>query len=204
MGLFCFSFFHYFTYSISGLIFLTAKYGLVKFTTTLRIQLNQMKEVKLNCITVDFHLLKDMIQSITVIKLYVWETAFMKTIEEYREKEILVLKRLSSIRGLNEAIFFSSSSIISAIGFTVFWAFGGDLTPSIVFTTSSYIQIARLTMTNLFFKAFQLKSEVTTAINRIERLFLTRITNSPLHFLGIHRGLLITPLNDANVMIYMK
>jgi ATP-binding cassette subfamily C (CFTR/MRP) protein 4 len=150
----------------------------------------------------------DMIQGILIIKLYGWERPFMERITILRKKEMKFLKSASFIRALNEAIFFASSSIIAAVGFIIFWKMGGELTASTVFTTSTYIQIVRLTMTNLFAKGFQLKAETITAINRIENLLSIPVrskTSFRTHtYQNINQGSIGFPFNNhSNDLVIM-
>jgi ATP-binding cassette subfamily C (CFTR/MRP) protein 4 len=151
----------------------------------------------------------DMIQGILVVKLYNWEKAFIERITNLRKKEMKFLKSASLIRAINEAIFFSSSSIIAAVGFIIFWKLGGKLTASTVFTTMTYIQIVRLTMTNLFAKGFQLKAETITAINRIENLLSIPVRNetisrSYMSQIAIQERKGFHFMNDSNYLVIMK
>jgi ATP-binding cassette, subfamily C (CFTR/MRP), member 4 len=153
-----------------------------------------------------------MINGILVLKLYGWEAPFIEKITNFRKEEMRILKSASKIRALNEAIFFSSSgnstltiAIIAAFGFVTFWALGGTLTPSAVFTTTSYIQIVRLTMTNLFSKGYQLQSEVMISLKRIERfLLLPEIKSTLLVGSKTQFNDLLSMTLDPNVMVYLK
>ncbi|KAJ3305549.1 Multidrug resistance-associated protein 4 [Kappamyces sp. JEL0829] len=115
--------------------------------------------------------LSDMISGILVVKLYAWEDSFISKIMGLRSLEVKSVKNATVLRAVNEALFFSSASLISIFAFGTFFLLGGTLKPSIVFAATTYLAIVRQTMTNLFSKGYQLSSECAISLERLERLF---------------------------------
>ena len=126
--------------------------------------------------------LSDMFTGILVIKLYGWERPFMKKILELRSLELDFIKRANYIKAFNDAIFFSSSTIISLIAFITYIYMGQVLTPQKVFVTMVLLQNVRLDMTNFFPKAVQSLAESLVSIRRIQNFLNMSTVNSKRDF----------------------
>lgn len=112
--------------------------------------------------------ISDMLSGITVVKLYAWEFPFMEKVKKIRDLELLYTLKANSLRAINEAIYFVAQALTSLLGFGVFFATGGDLIPSVVFSTLTYMAAVRLNMANFFPRSFQFISEAIVSFRRIE------------------------------------
>ncbi|KAI8916137.1 P-loop containing nucleoside triphosphate hydrolase protein [Gorgonomyces haynaldii] len=162
-----------------------------KQAASYRVYLNRLKDEKLKRVT-------DAISGIYSIKAYGWELPTFDMIYKFRKDELSGLRRLNTIRAVNEAVFFSSSAFLAVFAFIPFYVAGGTLSPKIVFTTTTYLQIIRMTMTNLFSKGYQMTSDAIVSANRIERY----LKQAPK--LEVEPGPTINALNDPRVMVYLK
>lgn len=107
------------------------------------------------------------------------------------------IKHASTLRALNEALYFASSGITSLFGFVTYYLIGGILTPSKVFTCLTYLTSVRLTVTNFFPKAIQFGAESWVSLRRIEAFLSlpeigSQYTSDP------------SALSDPNVLLAIK
>ncbi|KAJ1555055.1 hypothetical protein HK096_009754 [Nowakowskiella sp. JEL0078] len=116
--------------------------------------------------------LSDSLAGINIVKLYAWETPFIKRIEEKRTAELEMLKKANYLRSFNDAFSFASTVVISMFAFIPFYLLGGELTSARVFTTLALIQIVRSTMMINFSKATQFGSEALVSFPRVQEFFL--------------------------------
>ncbi|KAJ3049341.1 hypothetical protein HK097_009645, partial [Rhizophlyctis rosea] len=118
--------------------------------------------------------LSDMLGGVLVVKLYAWETPFIKSITALRNVELKYIRRANILRAINEGIYFASSALIMLPAVLVFHytqsysANPQPLTPSRIFTLLTYISAVRLSMANFFPKALQFVSESWVSLERIE------------------------------------
>ncbi|TPX68327.1 hypothetical protein SpCBS45565_g03207 [Spizellomyces sp. 'palustris'] len=144
----------------------------------------------------------DMLAGIMVVKLYAWELPFMKKINELRNRELGYIKHASTLRAINEALYFSSSSITSMFGFITFFLMGGVLTPSRIFTCLTYLTNARLTITNFFPKAVQFLSESWISLQRIEAFLSLPEIGSTREL--VEERKFLDSLGDPSIMIAIR
>lgn len=107
------------------------------------------------------------------------------------------MKHATTLRALNEALYFASSGITSLFGLVTYYLIGGILTPSKVFTCLSYLTTVRLTITNFFPKAIQFGAESWISLRRIEA-FLS------LPEIGSQYTTDPSTLSDSEVLIAIK
>ncbi|KAJ3384518.1 hypothetical protein HDU92_003552 [Lobulomyces angularis] len=112
--------------------------------------------------------LSDMFSGIMIVKLYTWEVPFIKNIETSRSNEIKFLKKSALVKSINEAIFFSSATLISSLAFLCYYFISGSLTASRVFSTITLLSNIRLSMTRFFPRSIQMGAECLIALKRIQ------------------------------------
>ncbi|KAI9335963.1 P-loop containing nucleoside triphosphate hydrolase protein [Obelidium mucronatum] len=112
--------------------------------------------------------ISDSLAGMLVVKLYAWESAFEKTINQVRDQELSNIRKASYLRALNEAFFFASGALIEIFAFVTFWLLGGVFTPAKIFTCIAYMSSIKLSMTNFFPKALQFLSESKVSMDRIQ------------------------------------
>ncbi|KAI8899502.1 P-loop containing nucleoside triphosphate hydrolase protein [Globomyces pollinis-pini] len=144
----------------------------------------------------------DMIYGMIIVKMYAWEGPFCEMIKSIRGKEMNAVQKTSMMKAMNDALFFSSSAFISMCTFTSFYFLGGAFTPTAVFVTTTYLQTARYTMTNLFSKGYQSLTECQLATSRIEKLFL--LPEMTIKAVETGPDAAIANLNDPRLTIYIK
>ena len=115
--------------------------------------------------------ISEVIDGIASVKSYGWEIPFFKLISSFRDEECRNIQKSNFLRALNLSIYFCSLSVSSFAAFSVFWALGGKLGVSKVFSTLSLLQALR----NVFYtctRAVQHSSNAIVNSGRIE-IFLT-------------------------------
>ncbi|KAI8913475.1 P-loop containing nucleoside triphosphate hydrolase protein [Gorgonomyces haynaldii] len=113
--------------------------------------------------------ISDMLAGIHVVKLYAWEEPFQKEINHLRKEEMDKIKESATLKSINHAIFFSSALNLQLFVFGLFWLLGGQLTPSNVFSSITFINSVQLSMTLFFPTAMQLGSECRVSLERLEQ-----------------------------------
>lgn len=102
-------------------------------------------------------LMNEIIPAMRVIKMYTWERPFAALVNAARSREVSIIRKSAFLRGVNLALFFVSSKIITFIIFILFITLpsGEDgepqkLTAENAFVAISLINILRIVMTLYF------------------------------------------------------
>jgi len=82
-----------------------------------------------------------------LMKMSGFEWRFLERIQEIRRKEVKQITQANELKALNEALFFCSNVVISAVIFVVHVLSGETLTPRDVFTVFTLVNIIQLEMT---------------------------------------------------------
>jgi ATP-binding cassette subfamily C (CFTR/MRP) protein 4 len=95
--------------------------------------------------------LSNMVSSIVAVKLYAWEDALVKKIEDIRKLESEWLQRSSLGKAISSSLYFAASNLAPLIAFAVLHANnnGGKLTPRIVFVTCLFLNLVRYVMVRI-------------------------------------------------------
>ncbi|PVU86817.1 hypothetical protein BB561_006533 [Smittium simulii] len=128
-------------------------------------------------------LLSDTLCGIEIVKLNAWENPLLSKVIGLRKLEYNSLKRANMLKGLNQALFTSSSQIVHLFTFTTLWAlvvYGlgtnignkGVFQPENIFPCVSIFASMRHTMTLFLPKAFEYFGEIRVSIKRIEEFLL--------------------------------
>ena len=125
-------------------------------------------------------LMNEIILAMRVIKMYTWEKPFAHLVENARKLEVAEIKMTSILRGINLALFFVSSKIITFLILIIFIIFReGKLTAENVFVTISLIDQMRINMTLYFPSGISTTAETLVSIKRIQEfLLLDEVTDS--------------------------
>ncbi|CAN0068521.1 unnamed protein product, partial [Discosporangium mesarthrocarpum] len=92
-----------------------------------------------------------------------------------RAQEIKVLLRATTLRGVNEAMFFAQPAVVGLLVFATYHYLGNELQPQKIFTTLALLNITQFTMGKFFYLAVQYSSESWVSIKRLERLLLLEV-----------------------------
>ena len=93
------------------------------------------------------NLVSQAIYGARVMKMNGWEWQFLERIQALRDQEVAEIQRSSALKGWNEAIFFTTSIMVSVAIFLTHIALGGTLTPRSVFTVLNFINILQIDLT---------------------------------------------------------
>lgn len=118
--------------------------------------------------------------SLQVIKMYTWEKPFAALVEWARRREVGVIKRTAILRGVNMALFFVSSKVITFVCFVIFILFVMDDTdgsgfkfePQHVFVAIALFNNFRTCLTLYFPYGISQGSEALISIERLRQFLL--------------------------------
>ena len=118
-------------------------------------------------------LMNEIIPAMRVIKMYTWEKPFAHLVENARKLEVAKIKMTAILRGINLALFFVSSKIITFLILILFIVFyEGQLTAENVFVTISLVNQMRVNMTLYFPSGISTGAEALVSTNRIQEFLL--------------------------------
>ncbi|KAJ3353138.1 hypothetical protein GGF32_003200, partial [Allomyces javanicus] len=132
-------------------------------------------------------LLSELIRSIEMIKLYAWESAFVKPILEARRAEVGFLQRWYNLKGVNVSLPWAATGMMAMAGFfTWFFGLGNTFTSEIVFTSLLLFNAVKASMSWRMPRAFELVADLRVSFQRIEE------------FLDLKATAAVTPLTPAD------
>ena len=111
-------------------------------------------------------LLRELLASMQVIKVFTYEIPFLKRLRWIRRKEMVGIRKILVIRAANQAMAFSIPTLASVLSFVVYGQTHPDFDPAIIFTSLAFFNLLRQP---LMFLPRAL-STLTDAQNAVERL----------------------------------
>ncbi|WVQ94366.1 hypothetical protein IAU59_001445 [Kwoniella sp. CBS 9459] len=117
-------------------------------------------------------LLRELLSSMEIIKVFTYEIPFLNRLREFRRKEMVGIRKILIIRAANQALAFSIPGVASVLAFVVYAATHESLDPALIFTSLAFFNLLRQP---LMFLPRALSS-LTDAQNAIERLTETMDT----------------------------
>ncbi|KAJ3361256.1 hypothetical protein GGF31_002425 [Allomyces arbusculus] len=131
--------------------------------------------------------LSELIRSIEMIKLYAWESAFIKPILEARRAEVEHLQRWYNLKGVNSSFHLVAPSTMALAGFfSWFFGLGNAFTSQGVFTSLLLFGAVKVSMSWRMPRAFELLADLRVSFKRIEE------------FLDLRAMAAVTPLTAAD------
>eukprot|EP00002_Diphylleia_rotans_P003707 TRINITY_DN1258_c0_g1_i3.p1 TRINITY_DN1258_c0_g1~~TRINITY_DN1258_c0_g1_i3.p1 ORF type:complete len:1141 (+),score=233.81 TRINITY_DN1258_c0_g1_i3:1334-4756(+) len=96
--------------------------------------------------------INEVLQAISIVKLYAWEESFSNRIHKIRDEELFHLKRVGYMRALSMFLLISAPVLIAAVSFAVRAALGEDLSADIVYPAIALFFLIQSPM--IFFPMF--------------------------------------------------
>ena len=103
-----------------------------------------------------------------IMKYNGYEPLFLDRITKQRQKEVDKLRTTSSLKALNEAIYYCSSGVVAVFIFCIHVAIGGSLTPEIVYSTLTLLGMLQFSVTKLIPSAVMGLSECYVSCERVQ------------------------------------
>lgn len=113
--------------------------------------------------------MREILQTIKIIKFYSWEDAYQKKITEIRNYEMNTIVKMLAQRNVLNAIFTSISTIAGLFSFIVLSRTGGSLNPATVFSSLSIFNVLRMPLMILPLSLIT-STDAYQALRRIEGL----------------------------------
>lgn len=123
-------------------------------------------------------LMNEIIAGIQVIKLYVWEIPFQRTIEAKRANELATIRSANFIRGILQSFILFLTKISVFASLLSYVARGEELTARKAFVLTAYYNILRTTMTVYFPMGISQFAETLASIQRIQNYLRQPEVNS--------------------------
>lgn len=89
-------------------------------------------------------LMREVLQSMKIIKFYSWEDAYLEKITKIRNSEMNVIVKVLTLRNILNAIFTSVSTLAGLLSFILLSKTGGSLNPATVFSSLSIFNVLRM------------------------------------------------------------
>jgi ATP-binding cassette subfamily C (CFTR/MRP) protein 4 len=115
----------------------------------------------------------DLIAGIGVVKQYAWEDPFSKKIDKLRDDELEVLRKGSYLTSFNSCLLFSSSAVLGTATLLAFHYQGGVLSPSIVFSILTLLNMTRITVFADFPRGAKYLYEANVSVHRVQAFLQT-------------------------------
>ncbi|AOW04564.1 Plasma membrane ATP-binding cassette (ABC) transporter, putative [Yarrowia lipolytica] len=157
---FCLGFFHFsWTFPVSmaiAIVILIVNLGpaalvgiaviIICILAVARISRTIMKQRRIVTALTDrrISMMKEILQSMRVIKFYAWELPYKDRVMEIRKEELKGVKKLLVIRNALNAIFVGVPTIASMLSFVVMYKTGRDLDAAKVFSSLSLFNLLRM------------------------------------------------------------
>eukprot|EP00731_Ephydatia_muelleri_P021947 Em0014g538a len=116
-------------------------------------------------------IMNEIISGMRVIKMYGWEDAFRRVVNQLRSKESLCVLKAGLLNGSNLAIEYMTVPVMMFGIFSVHMASGGTLTTRSIFTALSLLTLLQKYVIRLYVKGVFSLIELNVAISRI-KIFL--------------------------------
>jgi len=100
----------------------------------------------------------EFVTGIKAMKLYAWEKAYMKKIQQLREQELRMIRRIAYLNICNSMLFFASPILVALAAFWTYALMGYTLTASVAFPALSLFNILR-------FPVLMLPMQISNLIN---------------------------------------
>ncbi|GJJ77404.1 hypothetical protein EMPS_09763 [Entomortierella parvispora] len=117
------------------------------------------------------------LSAIKVVKLYSWESAFLKRILGYRNRELYELRRIGMVAAVSSFLYVSSTLVICLVTLSVYATWGGpnftpgELTPQVVFVSMALFAMLRIPISSLS-EAISVTMNLFVSTKRIQDFLL--------------------------------
>merc|ERR1712065_101035 len=114
----------------------------------------------------------ELIGGIRVVKMMAWESPLIKAIRKSRRFELKLIRIHAYYFSVGfNLIFMQFAQLIQLIVFSVYYAIGGDFSPSIIFTSIQFFQQMQQPLTQLP-NALSTLSNTVVSIRRIQNFLM--------------------------------
>ncbi|KAJ3361258.1 Multidrug resistance-associated protein 4, partial [Allomyces arbusculus] len=132
-------------------------------------------------------LLSELIKSIEMIKLYAWESAFVRLVLDARHEEVAHLQKWYNLKGINTVFTWAVPGAMAVAGFfSWFFGIGTTFTTKGVFTSLLLFGAVRVNMSWRVPRSIELVADLRISFQRIEE------------FLNLKATAAVTPLNQTD------
>ena len=134
-------------------------------------------------------LIGEIINGITLIKMYCWEGYFADLIEKLRKDEIEVIRQNYYIQAFNYSAYSCFVRTVLAFIFMIWVANQKIVTPEIAFLILSWYNVIKVNWIKFFTKELELGSQAIKSINRIETFLFLEESNQNQHLVSKENGI---------------
>jgi ATP-binding cassette subfamily C (CFTR/MRP) protein 4 len=114
----------------------------------------------------------EIVEGIKVLKMYGWELAYLKRIDDLRGHEVSISRKRLALRATNMTFYLIAQGLATLVTFAGYKSTGNSVTPSIIFTTLVLFLSAQLYMTIIFPFALEFISIYRGGSERVTQILL--------------------------------
>ena len=114
----------------------------------------------------------ELIDSISIVKMYAWEEHFERNISKMRKDEMGVLRKVLTLRAINLSFFYGACKLILMVIFVAFVLMGNKFNSIIIFTALTLTNSMRTYLTLFFPYSVAQVSEIRVSIERIRQFLV--------------------------------
>ncbi|ORY27673.1 P-loop containing nucleoside triphosphate hydrolase protein [Naematelia encephala] len=115
-------------------------------------------------------LLRELLSSMQIIKVFTYEVPFLKRLQHIRRKEMLGVRSILIIRAANQAMAFSIPTIAAVLSFVTYASTHNGLDPALIFTSLAFFNLLRQPLMFLP-RALSTLTDAQNAVDRLSEVF---------------------------------
>nr|XP_019012361.1 uncharacterized protein I206_03208 [Kwoniella pini CBS 10737]OCF51142.1 hypothetical protein I206_03208 [Kwoniella pini CBS 10737] len=138
-------------------------------------------------------LLRELLSSMEVIKVFTYEIPFLKRLKHFRRKEMVGIRKILVIRAANQALAFSVPALASVLAFVTYAATHDSLDPALIFTSLAFFNLLRQPLMFLP-RALSSLTDAQNAVERLTEVFEAEVRDKS-HVIDISLKLAVTVSN---------
>ncbi|GFN86327.1 multidrug resistance-associated protein 5, partial [Plakobranchus ocellatus] len=147
--------------------------GFFPFMVTFAKMSEKFKDASIKLTDKRVALITQLLSSIKLIKMCVWEKAFVKKVSEMRAAEAAVLSRSVFVTSLNMGVAMLIPGLAACVTFVAYVANGNNLTPTQAFTFVALLNTMQAAMMTIPF-ALKSLAELAVTTRRIQQVLLMK------------------------------
>ncbi|KAK5646881.1 hypothetical protein RI129_005345 [Pyrocoelia pectoralis] len=147
------------------LLFLPLQFIMAKVIAKLRLQSAKRTDERVR-------VMNEIISGIQVIKMYSWEKPFSQLVSSLRKSEIKFVRTISYMQGGFLSFFLYASPLCLFVSMLSYTLFDEHITAKKLFVLTSFFNILRINMCNIFTQATARVAELSISIKRIRNFLM--------------------------------
>jgi ABC-type multidrug transport system fused ATPase/permease subunit len=116
-------------------------------------------------------MISELLLGIKIVKMFAWEDPYVAKVHQLRDKELVGVRKLLTIRAGNQAVALSIPTLSAVVAFAVYAATGHDQSPAEIWTSISLLNLLRMPLM-LLPNSLSVITDAYSALQRLMPVFL--------------------------------